>query len=583
MNIRLTALAALAACAFGAQADLEIEIDLSAKPKKDITKAKCNAGFGFNQALDTLSQPSEGGNDIWFVTNKYETARTLKKAGATLMRLQCANEWWRNRNEKTKHGYPKTNPKAAFEFYKANGIKVFVCLDVWRRNRNRKEGDKFYVPSQQEAIDVIKWIVDNGYKDQVAGFECGNEQYGLDFYPELAPLWKEVMLAARKIWGKDVKFGISLAELFELNPDIKHIRDRFLSNQDFKRDWTYKGAYFTAANFNKYSAKFVVAMKECGALDMVTHIVWHGYGAETPYSCSYYGIQRWRNFIEAFPELKGKQWWLTEMRERSDEDNHCQRFFRESLMMGHVTMMMLMQPEVDAFLHHQVSCLSGAIYQTDGKTFYDQWYDGTQVEIEDPGAAYGKPIMEVGHMGEVYRIMNQALTTHPLVLSHGTSQAHDTEDIFYTSARFTDQVYARRRAIKEGKTAFLGLFGGVPEVDGELEYMALVNKQKNRFCLLMVNSKQTSEKVTVRIPGKLFTAPLYRTVSCPAKFLDVRAVPGEGKYWQQLSWEDADHGCDVRAMEPYKDMKPKADTFEVTIEPNTFQSVSCFLRNPPKK
>ena len=40
--------------------------------------------------------------------------------------------------------------------------------------------------------------------------------------------------------------------------------------------------------------------------------------------------------------------------------------------------------------------------------------------------------------------------------------------------------------------------------------------------------------------------------------------------------------ADVRAMEPYKGMQPKADAFEVTIEPNTFQSVSCFLRTPPK-
>ena len=574
MNIRLTVAAALAACASGATAEINLEIDLSAQPKKDIAKANCNAGFGFNSALEAFSLPSDGGNDIWFATNKYEAAQALKRAGATLMRIQCASEWWQHRNEKTKSGYPRSNPKAAFDFYKQNGMKVFVCLDVWRRNRNRKQGEKYYVPAPQDAIDVIQWIVDNGYKDQVAGFECGNEQYGLDFYPELAPLWKEVMLAARRIWGKDVKFGISLAELFELNPDIAHIRDRFLSNQDFKRDWTYDGAYFTAANFNKYSAKFVVAMKECGALDMVTHIVWHGYGAETPYSCSYYGIQRWRNFIKAFPELEGKQWWLTEMRERSDEDNHCQRFFRESLMMGHVTMMMLMQPEVDAFLHHQLTALSGAIYQSDGNSFYDQWYDGTQVEIEDFAAAYGKPHMEVGHMGEVYRIMNQALTTHPLVLSHGTSKAHDVEDIYFTSARFTDQVYARRRAVKEGKPA--------SAVDGELEYMALVNRQRNRFCLLMVNSKQTGEKVTVRIPGRIFTAPLYRTVSCPARFLDVRAVPGEGKFWQQLSWEDADHGADVRAMEPYKGLQPKADAFEVTIEPNTFQSVSCFLRTPPK-
>ena len=47
--------------------------------------------------------------------------------------------------------------------------------------------------------------------------------------------------------------------------------------------------------------------------------------------------------------------------------------------------------------------------------------------------------------------MAEAIKTHPLVLSHGTSKEQDPEDTIFTSARVTDQVYARRRAQKEGK------------------------------------------------------------------------------------------------------------------------------------
>jgi len=35
--------------------------------------------------------------------------------------------------------------------------------------------------------------------------------------------------------------------------------------------------------------------------------------------------------------------------------------------------------------------------------------------------------------------------------------------------------------------------------------------------------------------AKIFAAPTYRTLSCPEKFLDCRAVPGEGHPWTQLS------------------------------------------------
>ena len=68
----------------------------------------------------------------------------------------------------------------------------------------------------------------------------------------------------------------------------------------------------------------------------------------------------------------------------------------------------------------------------------------------------------------------------------------------------------RRRALREGKTSFLGLFGGVPEVRGETEWVAATDEKKRQLCLMMVNSKGVEETVTVRLKGHDFSVPSYR-------------------------------------------------------------------------
>jgi hypothetical protein len=170
--------------------------------------------------------------------------------------------------------------------------------------------------------------------------------------------------------------------------------------------------------------------------------------------------------------------------------------------------------------------------------------------------------------------MAEAVKDHPLVLAHGTSKERDTEDTFFTSARVTDEVYARRRALKEGRKP--------PKVKGEVEWTMLANANKSQLCLLMVNTKPTPETVTVRVPGRQFAAPTYVTLSCPEEFLDRRDVPGDGKAWRQLSWEDTQTGFDVVGMEPYVGMEPKSDVLTVTIQPHTMQSVTVVTRNTPK-
>ena len=555
MNVKMTVAAGAALmCSAGAYADFNINIDLSAKPIKDVRTSTCGPQVGY---AGCAMEMSPGKSDTYFFeTNGEETARAMKEAGAWFQRMWSANDWFAKRNQKDKDGNPMSNPDAAFKFWKANGFKILFTIEAWNKD------------AKQQILDFVKYIVDNDYKDCVAGFELGNETYFSPHYPELAPRWTEIVNELVKVWP-GIKLGINVGELFELNPDLSQVRSRMLTAGEIKRD-----TYFSAADFNRYSAQFIIGMSNC--IDKITHVIWHAYGAESPYSCSYYGMQRFRNFCVAFPELQGKKFWLSEIRPRSDEDNNCQRIFRETLIMAHYSLMTISQPDVDGFNHHQIWAISGGIYQSDGKAWGDQWRDGGEF-YKDFRAPFNKPRYEIGSCGVMYRILAEAIKEHPLLMQHGTSKDVGTEDSFFTSARVTDQAYARRRALKEGKRG-----RSVPKVDGEVEWVAAATAGKNELCLLMVNTKNDAEKIRLTVAGKQFAAPTYRTLSCPEKFIDCRDVPGEGKPWAQMGWEDTNCGYTTINMASHEGMKPAADSLEIEIGPHTVQTVTVCLRNTPK-
>ncbi len=553
--MKITKTTALAFAVLSGAAFADFNINITELPKqgiKDFSSRAQNEGIGYNAALEHVW--GVGGDEWWFIKNKENTAAVLKQAGANLLRLQCMNSWFDMRNSTDPK--LKTYPKEAFDFYKANGIKVFVCLeapsDVW----------------VDKCVEIVKWIVDNDYKSVVAGFELGNETYGNPRYPEFAPRWCKFIDRAEKIWPK-LPLGINIAELFELNPDLKHMKARLMSNEDLKRDWSHAGAYFTVANFNRFSIQFVKAM--ASHLNKIDYIIYHAYGAETPYSCSYHGFKRFRNFVEMVPELKGKKYWLTEVRPRSDEDNHCQRQFREALIMGHYTLMALCQPETACFNHHQLTCLSGALFQSDGKSWYNQWYDGSQANLPDYTAPYNQPRIQVGAIGVAYRILGQGIRECPIFLAHGVSNPKGTEEDWLASSKLTDQVYTRRRAIKEGKAE-------IPSVTGDVEWVLASNKHRNKFCLLMVNSTSKAHKVNLSIAGLEFAAPTYRTITCPEEFLDCCEVPDEQRPWTAVAWEDTSRGYWFPDMEMYKGLKPKCDVLPITIKPHTIQTVTFMTR-----
>jgi len=516
---------------------------------------------------------SPGKSDTYFFeTNGEETARAMKEAGAWFQRMWSANGWFAKRNQKDKDGNPMSNPDAAFKFWKANGFKILFTIEAWNKD------------AKPQILDFVKYIVDNDYKDIVAGFEMGNETYASPKYPSLAPFWKKFIDGAEKIWPK-IPLGLVLGEYMQNDPDIAQIQARMQSSEKLERGWTWNTGYFSAGEANRNTANFVIAMSNY--VDKIDHVIYHGYGAETPYSCSYYGFQRFRNFIRAYPQLAGKKYWLTETRLRSDEDNRCQRIFRETMLWGHYSLMALCQPETDAVLQHQASALSGAIYQSDGRSWCTQWRDGSHwggPQFPDFAAPYNIPRIEVGSMGVLYRLFTEAILEHPLFLAHGTSKAMNTEDTFFTSARVTDQVYRRRRALREEKKTggFLGIGADYPKVEGEVEWVAAMNPNRDQLCFLMVNTKSVSVSFEVTVKDRVFTAPAYRTLSCPEEFVDCRAIPGDGPVWKQKSWEDTQFGCAPTPMEMYNGMEPKGDVMTVTIGPHTVQTVTVPLM-PAKK
>ena len=560
--------AAVAAVAFGAWADFEINLDPEAQPIRDARKTTCGPLIGYAGCRTGVNISDD---DKVFGEYREATSAICRESGAWFQRMWTANRWFDHRkpnpydpNSKDKEEqkryrkYVQSKPDLAFSFWKDNGIKVLFTLEApW--------------PSDcTNIIEFVDYIVSNKYESVVAGFELGNETYFAkrEWMPGLCANWNRLIPEIKRRMPK-VELGIPVCEYFENNPDLAQIRARCTDKELLKCE-----GYFSACSGNQTSAEMILCLSN--SMKYVSHVIYHAYGAETPYSCSYYGFQRFRNFAAGFPEIQGKRFWLSEIRPRSDEDERCQRIFRESLISSHYALMAICQPDLDGYNHHEFSSLSGAFHLSNGSSWVVQWRDAGG-SYPDRRAPEGKMRYEVGSQGVAYRILTEAILDHPLFIAHGTSKAMNEEDTFFTSARVTDQVYARRRARKEGKRG-----ADLPKVEGEVEYVAALNRGRNELCLLMVNSKSEEVGVKVTLKGRQFAAPTYIALSCPEEHVDDSAVPGEGHWWRQVGWEDTQSGYFVVPMAMYKGLQPKCDVLNVTIAPHTVQSVTVRVRPVPK-
>lgn len=533
-----------------------VNVDPDAKPIRDISASTASPIVGYAGSL--LGKAYYEGKE-----NRERTARVFRKAGARFVRQWDAVKSWQlgagatltgrrgDANNPLRIADPSnvTDMKNVFSFYREYGVKVMLTLENYGVYADLKTyetaGDAETV--RRVILDYVKWIVDNGFCDVVAGLELGNEPYwmGADLSkdsnsPELyAKKWIPIVEGIKKIWP-NAPIGMTIAEYFDNDPDIAAVRNRSLSSEQLVR-----GGYFSASGLNQWSGRYVVAMKP--VLDKIGHVIYHSYGAETPYSATYDGMIRYRRFTEAFPELKGKRFWITEWRDRSDEDNWSHQRFRETLVKSGYMMMMVAQPDVDALNLHEFSSLSGGIYAAaPGRRRKDGTYSDGSWQIQWDGRANWRQNyddvhawdIEPGGMGPAMRLLAESFRRDPLVMDFGSEKygafSEGRSNAVWSCSDYYNDVFHRfRKELRKGKS-----WDEIKPAGDDCEYIVTLEKSKNYLTFLAVNYKPTETEFVLRLPLRWCVRPYeYRVYSCPERFLDVSEIPGEPRYTERLAYQ----------------------------------------------
>ena len=549
-----------AASAAPAAAAKVVRIDPSWKAIRDISASTCSPFVGYAGSLE--------GDDCktYFETDREATARAFRLAGARFVRQWSAVDHWQlgagaqawRAVPKVKDGRWKlacvgdsTDMKNVFSFYKEYGIKVMLTLENYSVYTNAyalgdidfksytRMADKSEVFGKSSDIkwvkkvicDYVRWIVENGFTGVVAGLELGNEPYGqpVNNAPVYAERWTPIVNEIREIWPK-APIGIAIGEYFENDPDVKAIRDRALGSDPLRRT-----TYFSASEFNRWSARYIVAMSNC--LHNIDHVIYHTYGAERPFSATYDGLVRYRNFNRAFPELAGKKMWITEWRDRSDEDNWSHQRFRETLNKTGYMMMMAAQPDIDGMNLHQFTSLSGAFHAAiKGRPNGDgTWGDGTWACHWDGACSWRtnfddihKTYLEPGMMGPAMRLMAESFRREPLVIDFGSEKYGAYSEgcsnaVYSCSDYYGDFALRFRRELRSGRR-----WDEIKPAGDDCEYIVTVNAKRSYMTFLAVNYKNAETRFELRLPPGWRVYPYeYRVYDCPERFLDVHEVPGE--------------------------------------------------------
>ncbi len=533
-----------------------VNLDPEAKPIRDISASTASPIVGYAGSL--LGKDYYEGAE-----NRERTARVFRQAGARFVRQWDAVNSWQLGAGATLAGRAGdaknplriadpskvTDMKNVFSFYKEYGVKVMLTLENWGVFTNlqtfARSGEKEDV--RRVICDYVQWIVDNGFCDVVAGLELGNEPYwqGADLSKEsnsperYAEKWIPVVEGIKKIWPK-APIGLTIAEYFANDPDIAAVRNRSLSTGKLVGE-----GYFSASGLNQWSGRYILAMKP--VLDKIDHVIYHSYGAETPYSATYDGVIRYRRFTEAFPELKGKRFWITEWRDRSDEDNWSHQRFRETLAKSGYMMMMVAQPDVDALNLHEFSSLSGGIYAAaPGKQNKDgTWSDGTWA-IQWDGHANWRPNfddvhrsdIEPGGMGPAMRLLAESFRREPLVMDFGSEKygaysEGKSNAVWACSDYYNDVFHRFRQELRKGKA-----WDEIAPAGDDCEYIVTMGKSRRYVTFLAVNYKPTETEFVLRLPLQWNARPHeYRVYSCPEQFLDVNEIPGEPRFTRRLAYQ----------------------------------------------
>ena len=560
MNILNKSLIAVsvATLALSSQAEWPVTIiaDADDTPIKDLRNSTSAPDLGYAGAmLESSTLIAE-----WFyISNRVESAKLIRDAGAWVVRPWGANDLWQRgmawamtkdreaMMKKYRNGV-LIDPHAYFSFWKENGMKAILCLEQYGVYGDAEKGTRVSdIETTKKVIcDYVQWIVDNGYKECVAGFELGNEPYfGND--PELyGQRWSEIVPAMKSIWP-EMKIGMPLAEYRQDDPDIAAVRARATG-----LDWVQGGGgEFSFGRLNQWSGRFVVAMSN--QLHNISHVIYHFYGADAAYGCGPSGFARVKNFAKVFPEIADKRVWITEWRERSDEDDRCHQTFSSSLWKGHYLLSCLAQPNIDGISLHNLATLAGGLAVSTG-SWMVQW-DPSGRDYPDPDYE-GVPRMEVGPSGPVFSIYTEALKSHPLVLNHGNCEKQGKDVIIWACALYYGSTWAQVNALAKNKP--------MPPVKGNVEWVVTMNADKTSLSVLMVNSNTRKLDMPIKLKGVKFAGePVVKSVTIAEGHVYSHLIPGERPLWK---------------ISEQKLARLEGDKAVLPIGPNTVQSVTIPLK-----
>lgn len=536
-----------------------IEIDAEYVPIKDMRNSTSAPDLGYAGAM---LEPWGGRVAEWFyISNRVESAKLIRDVGAWVVRPWAANDLWQRglawektqdraaMRERYRRGGALIAPQAYFSFWKENGMKAILCLEDNSVYTDAERGVRVNDLETVKTVicDYVKWIVDNGYTDCVAGFELGNEPYWGKNPEEYGARWSVIVPEIKRIWP-EAKIGMPIAEYRAGDPDIAAVRARATG-----LDWVKGKGEFSFNRLNQWSGRFIVAMSN--QLHNVSHVVYHFYGGNPAYGCSASGFGRIRNFAKIFPEIADKRVWITEWRERSDEDNRCHQTFFSSLWKAHYLLSCLSQPNIDGISLHNLGTLAGGISVSTGN-WCVQW-DPSNRDYPDPDYA-GVPRMEIGPAAPVFSIYTEAIKAHPIILRHGHHGGHGPKAHFWASAVYYESGCAQMNAIAKGKAV-------LPPIKGNVEWVAMMNAEKTSISVLMVNTFPRVIEKPIVLKGFTFAGePVVRSVTIEEGHVYSHLIPGERPLWHERRETLS---------------RAEGETAVVTIGPNTVQSVTIPVRS----
>ncbi len=494
--------------------------------QKDFRKYSAGCGIGYAGDLAGIVHSSP---DYFFETEPEKTRAAFRAAGVRFVRemhvitrwqsVRAVRSWFANRYKRhtwgraalTKKDWPWTKSENIFDIFKQDDIKILVCLDnpMYDPETDKVTSDVQIAVRETKAF--IKWLKDNNYYDRVIGFELQNEpNFGLTVDRYVA--YCKAMIPVLKEVAPDKPIGLPIAIYMKNDPDLAAVRARMLGTKDVKDRWD-------SDYFNQWSGHVINKLGDL-AKDL-THIIVHTYGGNSNYTCNYRGIRDAETMMKTFPNISQCKIWITEWRERSDEDRRCHRMFRMTLWRAKYLMMAIAQPSLDSVYLHYLQHHSGGIYVSNGKKWWFQ-FDGSGKELPDI-TGDGKPQIDIGVTGPLYKLFNDALVNHPLVIAHETPLGN------WASAKYYDSWVNMRLAERKGET-------NLPKVLGDFEYLAATNDKRDSLVVLAANTYETAKEISVKVPGYQVTGMTVRTMTCRPDALDTYEMPGEPKPWTVQSY-----------------------------------------------